>query len=293
MVSYMAIVAQSVERRIVVPNVAGSSPVVRPIFSYSGSMTHIQAFILGLIQGITEFIPVSSSAHLKIFEQILGLSGEKFFLFDLFCHLGTVFATMIFLSKEILYILTKDRKSIFWISLAILPLIPIYFLARPLIQWANNSHFLGFFLLISSILLFYASSKKPIEKNDSSLNRKITDVLFIGMMQAIALIPGVSRSGTTISAACIRGWRLKEAVNFSFLLAIPTVMGGSILESYKAWKSPMMLSPTIYLVGFITSFGVGFLAIRWIFSLEKNKQLRPFAWYLLIIGLLSIMMTKG
>lgn len=256
-------------------------------------MTYFQALILGLIQGITEFIPVSSSAHLKISESLLGLGGQDFLFFDLFCHLGTVSATVFFLYKEILYILTKDQKSLFWIAIAILPLFPMYFLARPLIHWASNPHFLGFFLFCSSMILFLASRRDRDKIIESSLNGKILDVLFIGMMQALALIPGLSRSGLTISAGCLRGWKLKEAVNFSFLLAVPTVMGGSVLESVKAWKSPLTLSPALYVVGFITSFLVGIIAIRWIFSLSEKKKLRPFAWYLLGVSLLSMILTKG
>ena len=178
-------------------------------------------------------------------------------------------------------------------ALAILPLFPVYFLAKPLREHLSQSNFLGYFLIVSSFFLFFITFFKPKEKKDnSSVNTKIKDVLFIGVMQSLALIPGISRSASTIFAAHFRGWGLQEGVRFSYLLAIPTIMGGSFLESFKAiYKNPVeytLLPGSYYFIGFIMSFMVGFLAIRYIFSLKDPKKLRPFAWYCLVIGCLSI-----
>jgi undecaprenyl-diphosphatase len=149
--------------------------------------------------------------------------------------------------------------------------------------------------MCTSALLFFASREQPIElqdkKNNSSLNRKIKDMLFIGFMQALALIPGLSRSGTTISAGCMRGWHIKNAVAFSYILAIPTILGGNVLEVMKLYlrKEPVMImDPSKYIIGFAASFIVGMASIRYIFSITSNKKLLPVAWYCLILGILSL-----
>ena len=138
----------------------------------------------------------------------------------------------------------------------------------------------GFFLCLAS---FYE------RKNPS---RKIKDMLCIGMMQGMALLPGLSRSGMTIAMGSIRGWPIKEAVLFSFLLAIPTVMGGIVLEAIKL-KAVMTLPLSNYIAGFISSFVVGLLTIRVIFSLYEKKQLLYFAIYCIIIGTMAAFFLKG
>ncbi len=253
-------------------------------------MTFLESLFLGIIQGITEFFPVSSSAHLKLLKILFNEKHlTNFYLFDLFCHLGTLVATIIFLRKEIFKIL-KEKSDILIFFLAILPLVPFYFLLKPLLNYLSDTRFLPFFMLFTSIILFISSSLEIKEKPLLSYKKKIKDVLLIGLVQAFALIPGLSRSGWTITSAYLRGWKIQEAVRFSFLLAIPTILGGSILESFKYLiKTDMTydVSFNCYLTGFLTSFVVGYFAIRYIFSIESNKKLKPFAWYLLILAFVS------
>jgi len=253
-------------------------------------VTFLESLFLGIIQGVTEFFPVSSSAHLKLLKILFNMQHlNDFHLFDLSCHLGTLVASIIFLKKEISHIL-KNRSNIFIYFLAILPLFPFYFLLKSLINYLSDLCFLPFFLIFTSIILFISSSLEIKEKPTLSYNKKIKDVLLIGFMQALALIPGLSRSGCTITSAYLRGWKIQEAIKFSFLLAIPTILGGSILESFKYLiKNDKIyeLSYSCYLTGFLTSFIVGYFAIRYIFSLESIKKLKPFAWYLLILAFVS------
>ncbi len=256
-------------------------------------MTLLEALILGIVQGFTEFFPVSSSAHLTLFKLLFNIkSGEIYVLFDLVCHLGTILASIIFLRKEITKLIRYDRHKGLLLIIAILPLVPIYFFGKPVRIYFSRPQFLGAFLILTSIMLFITSSIDIKESLNSSLNKKIKDVLFIGMMQAFALIPGISRSGSTISAACLRGWKMQEAIKFSFLLAIPTVLGGSLLESVKILadqKEPLpILQPKIYLLGFFSSLIIGFFTIKFIFSLVERKKIRPFAWYCLTIGVISL-----
>lgn len=250
-------------------------------------MNLIQALILGIVQGITEFFPVSSSAHLRLTKKILAIhDGEHLLYFDLLCHLGTLFALLIFLRKEILKSLNfKDARFFF---LALVPLVPAYFLLKPVRLALSDPSYLGFFLLCTALLLFTAA--KCVEKPPG---KKWKDVLWIGCAQAGALIPGISRSGSTIAMARFCGWSFLDGAKFSFLLSIPTIIGGEILETVKLiGKGPESLgnvSLESYAVGFFSAFLVGCFSVRAVFWIYERKIVRPFAWYCLGIGLLSLM----
>lgn len=253
-------------------------------------MSFFESLFLGIVQGISEFFPISSSAHLKLIKLFFKSEAlNDLYLFDLVCHLGTLIASIIFLRKEILNIL-KDKKKASLFILAILPLFPFYFFLKPIREFLSQSFFLPFFLFITSIMLFLVSKIEIKQKEDLSHKRKIKDVLLIGLMQALALIPGISRSASTISSAYLRGWKIKESIRFSFLLAIPTVLGGSLLESFKHFLKKEItytLPISSYVIGFIASFLVGIFAIRYIFSINSNKKLKPFAIYLFFLAIFS------
>ncbi len=273
-----------------VPKVAGSSPVSRPSFLRKSKVPFWKALFLGIIQGITEFFPVSSSAHLKLMKIFFHIQeASNFHMFDLFCHLGTLFAAIIFLRKEIIKTF-KNTKDVILIILAIVPLVPFYFLFKPLREYLSKDIFLGLFLIITALLLFITSSYKRKEK-EITYKRKIKDVLLIGCMQAMALIPGLSRSGATITAAHVRGWKIQSAIRFSYLLAIPTIIGGTLLEGLKEIKhADQIQSAEIlsYFTAFISSFIVGLFAIKLLFKITHAKKFKVFAWYLLIVGCITL-----
>lgn len=275
-----------------VPKVAGSSPVVRPSFLKGRSVSFFQALLFGLIQGFCEFLPISSSAHLQFFKYFSKLDTAGFSpIFELVCNLGTTLVTIIYLRKKIIHLLLYERKSLLFIALAIIPLIPTYLFFKSIKSLTYKMELLGLFFIFTSALLFFASNIQKKKKSNSSLIGKIKDVLFIGSMQTLALIPGISRSATTISAGCMRGWHIMDAISFSYILAIPTILGGSLLEYLKLWskKEPVMeMSFSSYLIGFCASFIAGAIMIRYVFSLKENKKLLPFAWYCLIIGIISL-----
>ncbi len=247
-------------------------------------MSLLDALILGVLQGLTEFFPISSSTHLKIAEKLLAIkASDDLFLFHLACHLGTVFSALIFLRSDIVK-LFRQKERLFLLFAATLPLIPCYFLLRPLRQ--AGVHFQGACLVLTALFLFFASRIKAKPPSYSS-SWKFRDVLFIGAMQGMALIPGISRSGSTIAAACFRGWEVKEAVRFSFLLAIPTVLGGNVLEGMKLYAkgfSALTFSPLHFGLGFAASFALGSVGIRMMYSIWETRKLRPFAWYCLGLG---------
>lgn len=231
------------------------------------ALTIIDAIILGLIQGIGEFFPISSSTHLRLIGSLLGITyaGQSF---DLICHAGTSLALMVFFRKDILRILA-NKEEIKLYFLALIPLIPAYLLLKSI----STPVWIG--VLFTALLLLTAYFSK--EKIGPSRN-KFKDVLFIGLMQSMALLPGLSRSGSTISAACFRGWDLQKAIRFSFLLSIPTIIGGSLVEVIKGGID-LSIGATIYLVGFVVSLLSALLVVRVILLISK-KHLLFFAIYM-------------
>ncbi|PWU16031.1 MAG: hypothetical protein C5B45_01450 [Chlamydiae bacterium] len=253
-------------------------------------MSLLEAFLLGLIQGLTEFFPVSSSAHLALFKLMLGIQDtETQVILSLFCHLGTLLAVIVFLKQDILTILRTDRKKALLLFLAIIPLIPCYLLIKPFKDWVLNPNFLGFGLMFTGFVLLighFWRLKIPLEP---SFKKRAHDALYIGTMQSIALIPGVSRSASTICCARVLGWETSDAVRFSFLLSIPTVIGGNCLELVQIaiYDAPKDCSLMACIVGFITSCLVGLLVIRFAFSILEKGNFKPFAWYCFILGFCS------
>jgi undecaprenyl-diphosphatase len=187
-------------------------------------MNAFVALLLGLVQGLTEFFPVSSSAHLHVFKMVFGLKQVPA-IFDLACHLGSLGALSWFFKEEVLQIVKQDRRRLAYLSFALVPLVPSYFLLGPLREMAANPALLGSLMMGTGGILF-AGEKVRFKKRGGP----VRDALLIGAMQSAALFPGISRSASTISAAQALGWSTKEAVRFSFLLAIPTIFGGNALE---------------------------------------------------------------
>lgn len=238
-------------------------------------MSALESVILGITQALTEFLPVSSSAHLKLVKQALGTQENV--LLDLSCHLGTSLALIFFLRKELLT-LTKEKLKLLF--LALLPLPPCYFLLKPLRVWAGQDHLLGPCLMVTACILFAGGVLSKIRLKSAG-----KEALVIGGMQAMALIPGISRSASTISSAKLLGWSPKEAVRFSFLLSIPTILAGSAWELLKLLSKEPSKEPSIHLfLAFATSFLLALFlvgrAIRW---LEKGN-LKPCAWYCFALG---------
>lgn len=245
-------------------------------------MTLWQAILLGLIQGITEFFPVSSSAHLKIAKHLFGVQEtQSLHLFDLYSHFGTLLALLVFLRQDILKI-GKDSKLRLNVFLALIPLVPAYFMLKPFRVWASQESFLGYWLMVTSLLLALsqkAYKPKPTDKFSS---------LFIGTMQTLALIPGISRSASTIFGGRIFGFSAKEAVRFSFILSIPTIGGGLLLEVTKAGFNQQLLMPTFLfpsLGGCFAAFFSGLICVRYALQTLEKGFFKPFAWYCLLLGL--------
>jgi undecaprenyl-diphosphatase len=256
-------------------------------------MSWVQAVILGFLQGVTEFFPVSSSAHLKMARLLFGIeNAEGQVLFDLSCHLGTLIAVLLFLKNEIIELFRSERKKLALLCIALFPLIPSYFLLKPLRDFVSRPEYLGICLMATSGILFLGHKYRLRREKNDSMKRQVSDALWIGALQSTALIPGISRSASTISTARFLGWDAPKAVRFSFLLSIPTIVGGNGLELVKmALSSPTgsTVPYSLCCLGFFSSCIAGVFVIRRAVSFLERGKLKPFAWYCLIIGSFAYM----
>jgi undecaprenyl-diphosphatase len=243
-----------------------------------------------MIQGVTEFFPVSSSAHLRLAKWAMNIvDGEHLLHFDLICHTGTLFALILYLRKEVLSAL-QSLRTISFFTLALLPLIPAYFFLKPIRLALSDPAYLGYFLLFTALLLFL-SAKREVKREEGERPLKARDVLCIGVVQTMALLPGISRSGSTIATARLLGWDWIDAARFSFLLAIPAILGGQVLEIWKSLKEPAEAASASLgccAAGCGASFAMGLLGVHCMFWMYENEIVRPFAWYCLSAGMFAL-----
>lgn len=258
-------------------------------------MSTYEAILLGIVQGLTEFFPVSSSGHLILIQKILGLKNlENLILFDLTCHLGTLFSIIIFYSKKLKKIIFDDKTVFFQIILATLPLFPLVFILKEIKNFFGDPKFLGFFFLCTAFLIYlqtYITRKKnPIKVKKN----KWRDALLIGFSQAAAIFPGLSRSGSTIASAKLLGWDDETAMNFSFFIAIPAILGGLFLESLKFISSGKSFQWDVnffpFLFGFLSSFICGYFALQLLSRLIKISKFSYFAIYCIFLSMISFIL---
>jgi undecaprenyl-diphosphatase len=254
-------------------------------------MEIINAIILGIIQGLTEFLPVSSSGHLEIAKAILGENkvGEESLLMTVVLHFATALSTIIIFRKDILEILNgllqfKNNDS-FWFSLKIvLSMIPaalvgVFFNDEIEALFGGALTLVGSMLLVTGLLLFLADKAKASAKKVG-----VKHAILIGVSQAIAILPGISRSGATISTAVLLGIDKEKAARFSFLMVVPLIFGKmakDILSGDIQYETTTFI-PLI--VGFIFAFLTGMIACKWMIKLVKSSQLKYFAYYCFAIG---------
>jgi undecaprenyl-diphosphatase len=255
-------------------------------------MSTLEAIILGILQGLTEFLPISSSGHLELGQHLLGLSNlENYIVFNLVCHLGTLFALFIFYSQQIQTILKDQRYRLIQLFIGILPLFPLVLILKPIKSMFDQPQYLGWCFLVTSLLLLLGIQFGSVASQEVRQQRRWRDPFIIGLFQAVAILPGISRSGSTISAGRLLGWTQQDSITFAFLLAIPTILGGITLELLHLAAGKTIM-PSIgwepYLAGFITSFIVGYFALRLLLRLAAKDKFIYFVWYCLILGIVTI-----
>lgn len=270
-------------------------PSIALLFHKDNTVTTLEAFFLGIIQGLTEFLPVSSSGHLLLAQNLFGMKNLKDYVaFDIICHLGTLLAIILVYFKQIKAVILVEREVLIKLSIAIIPLFPLVFLLKPIKNLFNEPQYLGFFFLLTALIL-YLGIRLGQNKNEKDLSKHpFRDALTIGIFQAGAILPGVSRSGSTITAARLLGWDYQQAITFSFLLAIPTVLGGVVIELAqillkKSSITTVNISITQYAIGFITSFFFGWASLLFLQKLATKHKFMYFVWYCLFIGVASIL----
>jgi len=255
-------------------------------------MTLLEAFFLGLIQGLTEFLPVSSSGHLELAQHLLGFKQlQDYLFFGLVCHLGTLAAIFFTYLPSIKSSFAHRKPLLFQLFLGTLPLFPLVLLIKPIKSFFDRPEYLGYCFLITALLIFSSEHFRihiPLTKK----KKRWANPVIIGVFQALAVLPGISRSGSTISAARFLGWSKQQAIQFSFLLAIPAICGGTVIELWHLWKQPASSLAKMqigqYIIGFTTSFAVGYISLRLLKRLMINNQWHYFGWYCLFLGIITI-----
>ncbi len=270
-------------------------------------MTIIQSIILGIIQGLTEFLPISSSAHLVITPYLLGweIPAQAGFIFDVLVQLGTLLAVIVYFRKDLYHIIRAviegiirrrpldepDARLGWLIVLATIPAIVAGLLFKGWVERAFASPLAaGLFLVGTALLLVIAEWLGKRKRKIDSINW--LDALIVGVFQAISLLPGISRSGATISGGMLRNLERQSAARFSFLLSIPAMIGAGTVAVADLLHTPLANSqiPTI-LIGFVIAAMVGYLAIQWLLSFISKRPLFLFAAYCLLASLFVVIVS--
>ncbi len=252
----------------------------------------VQAIILGLLQGITEFFPISSTAHLILMPWLFGWSGQVDTLtFNVALHGGTLLALLVCFYRDWIDMLLHDRKMLFTILAAIVPAGVAGILFHDAIE-----HELRHPLVIAASLIVFGGLMLVAERAGKQAKRKVSflDAMLIGCAQAIALIPGVSRSGITITAGLFKNLKRETAARFSFLLSTPIIGGATLLECKKLFKTPGDYQLDLFAAGFIAAFISGIFAIKFLMAYLKKHPLNAFAYYRFVLagGILILYFTR-
>lgn len=243
-------------------------------------MSYIWSLVLGILQGFTEFLPVSSSGHLVLFQSLIPGFSQPGVLFDVCLHFGTLFAVLFFFRKKIFKL---PFKYILYIFIATIPAVIIGLLVRDSISILFSSvEVVGVALLLTGLINFLTSKQRQEGK---SLDYKKS--IFIGLMQAFAIIPGISRSGSTIFAGTKSGLSSKDAAKFSFLVSVPAIVGANILEVYSNWGES--INYVQYFIGFLSAFVSGIIAIKLVLKFLEEKKFKVFAFYCLALGVIILL----
>ena len=274
-------------------------------------MSLLSSILLGVIQGVAEFLPISSSGHLAIAEHLLGMSGASDIpeFFDVLLHLGTLVAVFVAYWDDVRDMVVEffcgvrdlargstptpvppARRMILLIIVGTLPLLIVLPIKDLVEGLADNMYFVAAALLVTGCLLFASDRVRKGRKTEKSAT--MVDVLLVGVAQAVATCPGISRSGTTITAGCFRGFDRKFAVRYSFLMSIPAVLGANILSLKDAVEAGIIWADVpVYLAGVAVSALVGYACIRLLKMIADKGKFGFFAYYCWAVGALTLVLT--
>ena len=263
-------------------------------------MEWFEALILGLLQGLTEYLPVSSSGHLAIGSALFGIEGEENLAFTIVVHVATVFSTMVILWKEIDWIfkglfkfqMNDETRYVINIIISMIPIgiVGVFFKDEVEAIFGSGLLVVGCCLLLTAVLLTFSYYYKPRQK--AEISKK--DAFIIGLAQACAVLPGLSRSGSTIATGLLLGDDKAKLAQFSFLMVIPPILGEALLDGMKLMKGEAIAGdiPALSLiVGFVAAFVSGCLACKWMINIVKKGKLVYFGIYCAIAGALTLILN--
>lgn len=263
-------------------------------------MTWFEALVLGLIQGLTEYLPVSSSGHLAIGSALFDINGEENLTFTILVHIATVLSTLLVLGTEIVWILkglfkfrmNEETRYVINIIVSMIPIgiVGVFFKDKVEAIFGSGLTIVGACLILTALLLAFSYYYKPRQKEHIS----VKDAFIIGLAQACAVLPGLSRSGSTIATGLLLGDDKKKLAQFSFLMVIPPILGEALLDALKMAKGEDLagdISGTALTVGFLAAFLSGCLACKWMISIVKKGKLIYFAIYCAIAGAVTLAMS--
>ena len=263
-------------------------------------MDWIEALILGLVQGLTEYLPVSSSGHLAIGSYLFGIEGEENLAFTVAVHVATVLSTLVILWKEIDWIfrglfkceMNAETKYVLNIVVSMIPvgIVGVFFKDYVEEVFGSGLVIVGCMLLLTAALLTFSYIAKPRKKENISLR----DAFIIGLAQACAVMPGLSRSGSTIATGLLLGNKKESLAQFSFLMVIPPILGEALLDAVKGLKGEEAFGGIDMMplaIGFIAAFVSGCIACKWMINIVKKGKLIYFGIYCAIAGVLTLILS--
>lgn len=267
-------------------------------------MEWFESLVLGLLQGLTEYLPVSSSGHLAIGSALFGIEGDTNLQFTIVVHVATVFSTLVILWKEISWIfkglfkfeMNSETKYFLNIIVSMIPvgIVGVFFKDYVESIFSSGLVIVGCMLLLTAVLLSFSYYAKPRVKQEISMR----DAFIIGLAQACAVMPGLSRSGSTIATGLLLGNSKEKMAQFSFLMVIPPILGEALLDTIKmvggnaeSVTAGGDISAVALIVGFLAAFVSGCLACKWMISIVKKGKLIYFAIYCALAGVVTLFLS--
>lgn len=269
-------------------------------------MNTLEALLMGLLQGFTEYLPVSSSGHLAIASELFGVNGEDNMVFTIMVHVATVLSTLVILGGEIwkiikgtfgpvnnsahgLQVLNPDQRYVLNIIVSMIPIgiVGVFFKDKVEEIFGSGLTVVGICLLVTAALLAFSYYARPRERQEISLR----DAFIIGLSQALAVLPGLSRSGTTIATGLLLGNKKASMAQFSFLMVIPPILGEALLDALKVMKGEDVggsIGTVPLIVGFVAAFVSGCVACKWMIGIVRKGKLIYFAYYCALAGLVTL-----
>ena len=269
-------------------------------------MNILLASLCGVIQGITEFLPVSSSAHLAIAQNIFGME-EVGMTFDVLLHLGTLVAVFIVFYKDIFCLVPafftmlgkvfkgkfklseydENERFVIFVIIATLPLVAAVFLNYYVNLLGSYTNIIGGILIVNGLVLYISDGIK--NKGKTVFEATPKNALVVGLCQMCAIVPGLSRSGSTITGGLLCGFKREFAVKFSFILSIPAIIGANIFSLVDVFENPIPSTDIVpYIAGTLAAAVVGILAMKFLLFISKKSNFRMFSYYCWVVGLLAI-----